>query len=458
MGYLLHLVNSFDENELMQFCNLELEGKEHIVRNEYASHQHNEKFDESALRSKLGLTKTHLDKINSILLDKVLTHIAGASLNDKFEFLAGKQLYPLILHKLKLGEKKLKQEKNIKSLKEFYVIASRMTMLFNYNDFPVKQMTYYCRSYKNLLAKEEVSARYRMSAKCEELLIHYYHARKDGTKKKDASLKRLLKLEQEVKDKKMYETEHAIYIGISGYYESVNWEKGLYYLKKAEAAAQKVYDKIHDRDKVFLISMIAQHLIEFSRYQDGVDKYKELFQEFPVLAGVRLYHPYQYVFALLIVKDLKGAEVILRKYIEPFLKNENARHLHFNILRLYAIYHLLNKDIEKAGRCLQQILQFGKENFTPLGDLLFRLVHNVYCVQKGDYVLAADVFRKNMKYIDSKLQIQEFTVYKKIFLALGKVIRFKSKADSSKKTSLLNNMEVGEGRERLYMDLIRLQL
>src|ERR1044072_6806526 len=123
---------------------------------------------------------------------------------------------------------------------------------------------------------------------------------------------------------------------------------------------------------------------------------------------------------------------------------------HFDIFRLYAIFHLFNHETEIAGKYLQQILQFGKEDFTVTGEILFRLVHNVYCLQTGDYTLAADVYRKNMKYIDSKLDLEGMDSYKPIFSNRGKVIRFKKKANVAHTNKLLKQIEDGEGPARLY--------
>jgi len=89
---------------------------------------------------------------------------------------------------------------------------------------------------------------------------------------------------------------------------------------------------------------------------------------------------------------------------------------------------------------------------------LFRFVHNVYCIQTGDYILAESVLKKNIKFMDSKLHIEGMIPYKKMFLDLGKVIRFKSKKQLTKAIFPINEIELGVGLARLYQDLIRLPL
>ncbi len=458
MSYFLGFIKSLDEEELGQFSQLQLVGKERLVSNEYVNHKSEKKFNEASIPTRLQLSKSHFDKINSVLLEKAIEHFAGNKLSDKLDFLIKKQLHDLILHKLKVNEKILKKQNNKKELKEFYALAFQTTMLFNFNSFPEKQLEHYCESYAGILQNRDENRRYEILAKHQEMLIRYFDQRINGAKKKDKALKNLLAWQKEVKKKKYFESEVAICLGVSAFYEGISVEKCLQYILEADHAARKVYNKIEDRDKAFLIAMTALQLIDLDRFIEAKIKYEELFSKFGRLVAARLFHPYQYVVTLLILKDFKGAADVMKKYIEPFLKNENARNFHFDILRLYSVYNLLIGETGKAGKYLQQILQFGKQDFTPLGDVLFRLVHNVYCAQTGDYVLAADVLKKNIKYVDSKIEIEGFVVYKQMLLDLGKVIRYKSKGDTNKKSSPVDEISSGTGTARLFMNLIKLPL
>src|SRR5688572_25719157 len=98
MSYLLDLIKSFDDDELNRFRALEVVGKEQLVRDAYAAQAQQKDSNEAALQRKLEITKSHFDKITSVLLDKSLTHLAGPDRKAKLEFLAAKQLYDLVLH------------------------------------------------------------------------------------------------------------------------------------------------------------------------------------------------------------------------------------------------------------------------------------------------------------------------------------------------------------------------
>lgn len=458
MSYLLDFIKSLNEAELKEFRQLDLIGKEDLVRNEYANYFNEKTFDESDLHGKIGLSKSHFDKVNSLLLDKALVYFAGSELSNKLQFLFSKQLVEFILHKLKLLEKQFKKQNDKEVLKYFYKQAFLCTIRFNFNCFPVKEIEYYCVCYIRLLSNKEAAEKYKSLAKQQDVLIHYYSSRKNGAEKVKKSFEKLLQWEIEIKDKKFFEAESGIYLGLSAYYENIDNQKCLYYLQQSDAAAQKVYNKLTEKEKIILLSMMGQQFLILNQFEEGIAKYEEVYTKFPHIIGTSLYHPYQFVFALLIIKNFKKAAEVMKAHMEPFLKNENARNFHFDILRLYAIYHLLNHENEKAGKCLQQLQQFGKEDFTTLGDVLFRLVHNVYCIQTGDYTLAADVFKRNIKYLDSKIEIAGFSDYKEIFLDLGKVLRFKSKNNIQQHSSLIENLAMGDGRGRLYAELIKLPL
>lgn len=455
MSYLLDLLKSLDENELNELKSLALTKKEAAFRDEYIGHYLHRGFDETLLPEKLGLTKSYFDKLISVLLDKALARLAGNETEPRYVWLLRKNLYDLILHELKITEKRLKKLNSNAALKEFYEQAFRVTCAFNFNSFPEKESDYYCKAYIQTLSKKEDNDKYQALGKQQLTLAHYYLGQQDGEEKIDTTLNKLLTWQTQIKGKKLYKGEFAIFMALSACYEYRDQQKSLDCLLLADEAAKKVYDQINNRDKLLLLGLIGQQLMVMSRYKESIETYEELFLKFPE-AGLRLYHPYQFVFVLLIEKRFKRAAEAMQSYIEPFLKNENARNFHFDILRLYAILHLLNHETEKAGDCLQRILQFSKKDFTPIGDVLFRFVHNIYCVQTGDYALAQDVFKKNLKYVDSKSDIEGMENYKDMFMSLGKVIRHKR--DAGKKDFAMDSIPVGNGRERLYMDLIRLPL
>src|ERR1043165_2852731 len=346
MSYLLDLLKSFTADELQQFRQLDLKGKEEQVRDVYALQHAQKEFDETALPQKLQLSKSHFDKITSVLLYKFLMHLAGADMERKLQFLMAKQVTDLALHELKVHEKKAKKEGDKLVIKKFYEQAARIIILFNFNNYPVKEIAYYNQAYVETLQDSEAEEKYRIMAWQEEALIRYYYPRKDGAVLRNKSLKKLLKWQTEIDGKNFFSAEVRICLGLSAYYESSEPSKGLVYLQQADKAARKVYDKISDREKAFMLAMTAYILVDLSRFEEAMQVYKELFEKFPVLATARIFHPFQYVFGLLIVEDFSAAKEVMEKYLQPFLVNENARNFHFDILRLYAIYHLLTGETD----------------------------------------------------------------------------------------------------------------
>lgn len=456
MSYLLDLVQSFDAEEMKAFRRMNLIGKEEMIRDEYAKEGQKEGFNESLIGEKYQLTKTHFDKITSTLTGKTLAHFAGEKQGNQFEFLAGKQLYDMLLHQLKITEKKLKQKKDKGALTQFYKDACRVTILFMFNSYPEKEIVYYTDCYVRILGKTDLEEQYKVRAKQEEMIIRYHYHRKDGKRRIREGFKTLKQLEKEVQGKKFYQAEMSIHVGLSAYYDTLDTKKSMEYLLKADEAARHVYHRISERDKAFLLAMVANMMIDLGMYKEGIAKYEESFDKFGHLFRGRIFHPYNYVFGLLIEKDLDKASAVMRDYIDPILKNANARNSRFDILRLHAICHLLRHETEQAGEKLREIMQMSKEDFTPLGDVLFRFVHNVYCVQTGDYTLASSVLKKNLKFMQSKIDITGFEVYKKMFEALGKVIKIKAGNKPVPKPFIASGLWPGKGKSRVYQHLLEL--
>ena len=102
MSYLLDFVKSFNEEELKQFRQLDLIGKEELVRDEYAHHPPANKADEAKLAVRLKLTQSHFDKINSVLLSKIIQQLYGDDYKKILSAILLRGLSDLLLHEIKM--------------------------------------------------------------------------------------------------------------------------------------------------------------------------------------------------------------------------------------------------------------------------------------------------------------------------------------------------------------------
>lgn len=453
MSYLLDFAKTLTEEERIAFAQIPLPPKESAIRLPYLNPQQLTKQKEQKLPVQLGVSKSFFDKTTSLLLDKTLAHFAATDFWAKMKWLHHKQLFHLLLHELKLEEKRLQKTTSKKELKLFYLHAFNIVRLFNFNDFPEDKLNYYCNHYIKLLNNEE-EEKLVVQSVLQNVLIHYHNHRSSGSafrKKSAALLHRFLKVA--IANNFVLAQVH-IHIAFSAISELLQADEAITHLQEAQRLALLIPEKVERRTQIYLLVMLADLLAERNDFNTSISYYKQAFDSFPEILKLKMYHPYNYCFVLLCAGKTKEAEKNLKQFIAPFLENNLASNNHFDILRLYAIFYLLHNETAKAGKFLQQLLQFPKDDFTPLGDLLLRFVHNVYCLQVNDFALAQSMLKKNMKFIDSKPDLIDFATYRKFFLALGKAIRFKA----SKKQLSSNFFEEYDidysGKKRVYLNLV----
>jgi tetratricopeptide (TPR) repeat protein len=79
--------------------------------------------------SKTGLSRSHLDEICSVLLQKAYTALAPGGMLDLCSFLIHKQLTPFAFDQMRVLEKRLSKTGGHKALEEFYILALYITHL-----------------------------------------------------------------------------------------------------------------------------------------------------------------------------------------------------------------------------------------------------------------------------------------------------------------------------------------
>lgn len=454
MSFLTDLLKALNDEELKQLHRVVVTLKEGEVLKLSIKHSRAEKSDKE-LQQSLNLSKNYFDKINSTLLSKALEYLAGNNLAERLHYLLNKQLFSLVMHELKLEEKRVNKLNNKQAFKAFYLMAFNALIRFNFNDFPYELMEYYGKAYIDNTGEEDMENKYRVIAKTNEQLIRYFRFRQNNKHRIQEAFEVLTKIEKEIAGKGLYLAEANLYVALSAYYEMNDSGITLEYMTKAEDIANTVGDKLDERQAAFISVMKAGLLMDVNRFSEAIAGYRCAIDKYPLLVGSRIYHTYNYTYCLLIEGLHSEAFKAMEKYLSPFLQNENAKNFHFDVYRMYVIYYLLNNNIEAAKEYVQRLQQFGKEEFTPYGDGIWRFVHNVYIAQTGDYILAADLVKKNLKFIYSKPEIHSFDILKEMFLILGTMLRIKQGQSSVKSGNIDKQMEMLYDKSRMHYRLLK---
>jgi hypothetical protein len=454
MSILTDLLVTLTDNEIKHLRTLNLTQRENEVLDKIIQYSKVDKTDKD-LQQELALTKSHFDKLNSTLFDKALEHLAGEILVDKLHFLIDKQLSALVTHKLKLEEKKLKKLNDKQALKNFYLMAFNAVVRYNFNNFPVEMLLEYCDAYISYLDKDDEENKYKVIAQAQAQIIRYYKFRQNKDEKTEEAFAILSKIEKDIEGKNLYTAEVNLFVALSAYHEMYNKDKTLDYITRAEEVANKISDKLDDRIKAFISVIKAGFLMDGGRFNEAINYYHRAITDYPILVGQRMFHTYNYTYCLLIEGLYDDAFKAIKKYLSPFLQNESAKNFHFDVLRIYVTYYLLTNNLGEAEPYVKRLQQFSKEEFTPYGDGLWRFAHNLYIAQSGDYILATDLVKKNLKFIYSKPEIHNFDVFKEMFLTLGTMIRIKQGLSNVKANSLDKQMDLLYNKSRMHYRLLK---
>jgi tetratricopeptide (TPR) repeat protein len=455
MSLLTDLLKSLTPGELTSLDVLDIQAREKEVLQKTVHSINKKGATDLQLQQGLKLSKSHFDKINSKLLDKVIIKLAGTGLSEKFYYLLSKQMFDLILHQVKLAEKRIKKDGNKDELKDFYLLCFQVIIRFNYNNFPTKALEQYANAHIQLLTPAEDEMKYKLLAVMYEQIIRYNKYRQKSDKVQQVTFNKLLQIEKVLSGKKWHSAEMRLHCAFAAYHEMVDAAKSLEQINKAERAANEIYNQLEDKEKAFIILMKASLLMDNGKFDESVKYYERAQLELPKIFNITLYHTYNFSFALLINGDYEKAYCAMNLYFTPFLENEHAKNYHFDILRLYVIYALLVNDLNFAEKYVQQLQQFSKNDFTLFGDGIWRFVHTVYIAQTGDYLLATEMVRKNLKFAYEKIEIVGFTILRDLLLALGNLIRLKQNLSSNKNAVTIHQLGYISGKTTLYLRLLQ---
>src|SRR5581483_9999811 len=155
MGYLLDFVKTFTDDELKQFRRLDLIGHEEILRDYYARNLREKNFNESGLAIKFGLSQSHFDKLNSVLLDKTIQAFYGHDYGEALFFILHKGLSDLVFHELRILERKVLKRSSAAEELKFYKAAFDVLRSMYHPNYNSKLTHSYGQKYLKALGRKK---------------------------------------------------------------------------------------------------------------------------------------------------------------------------------------------------------------------------------------------------------------------------------------------------------------
>jgi hypothetical protein len=429
MSYLLDFVKSFDENELKQFRQLDLIGKEELVRDEYLNSSTDKKFDETKLPAKLKLTPSHFDKINSVLLGKIIFRLYGDDYKKILSSILLRGLSGLLLHEIKIVQRKIEKQNNAEVAAGFYksVFDSLIKMFHpNYNS---KLTHEFGKKYLSALGKNKTVEHETYIA----LFAHYGDMIAEIMAGNELKYKKQAWAVLEKWQKRLAQINNAnvdayYYFVLGNYYKYFTDSADLFL--KANQNGLKVIDKTSNETKRLLHGRLLCETgfgyIEKNDFGMAQSFYEKAFRLTDEQFSKPYFHYGNYFYSCLCNRQPTRAKQIFDNNLQPYLQNSTHRSLQFDILQMKFVLSLHLKNYDSAFECLNEMRAYKKNEVTHFGNIIIRFSETLYYYLLKEYEVAAAMAKKNIKFLSlPENDIPQYVYHRQYIDCIDKLIKQK---------------------------------
>ncbi|MCW3124345.1 MAG: hypothetical protein JWO03_3 [Bacteroidetes bacterium] len=428
MSYLLDFIRSFDENEWKQFRQLDVIGTEEAVRDEYVKRALSKNFDEAALPEKLELTQNHFYKINSVLLDKIISRLYGTDYDKALKAILLKGLGALLWHELKIMQRKIQKEKNPDRLTQFYKGAFDTLIKMFHPNYNAQLTREYGKKYLQSLGNKktiEHEAYIALFTHYGDMLAHYFSG--DLSYQKQAwavlsSWQKKLALAQNPSADAYY---HFVLGNCYKYYGDNTdlfikaQEDGLEALKKATPQANIL---LRGR----LLCETGFGYMEKNEFDKAQPFYEKAFGLSDEQFAKPYFHAGNYFYSCLCNQQPPKAQQIFEKYLQNYLQDNTNRSLRFDVIQMKFVLALHTRQYDIAYDCLNEMRSYKKGEVTRNGNILIRFSETLYYYKLGEDKVAAAMAKKNLKFLHlSENNSNQYDYHRQFIDSIDKLIKKK---------------------------------
>ncbi|MDB5283690.1 MAG: hypothetical protein JWO06_2765 [Bacteroidota bacterium] len=456
MSFLLDLIKTLTEDELKKLNSMPVKGREEEVLHKTLKYR-KEKTDvdvDARIQKELSLTKSHYDKINSVLLRKCYEHFTDGSSEQVLNLIFEKRLMALQVHELKIREKNLLKNGTRQQLNDFYWAYLLKVRSQSVNGFDKKWIISMAHKYLATLPKATLEDEAEVMLMCESTFVFYHAVIGEGPGYEPVFLKLIADWEKKLKGKKYHRANFQLLLSKANYYDYYTSNHAIVdTLEEALREFDLAKEKIPVNQKMYAYSKLAKAYCQCSRFEEAMRTYKECFRLWGEEMRKNHYQMLMYSVVALINREFDEAQNMI-EYMMPKLTSSTDIGMKFNTFRNNAILHMHKSEYDEALKHIHSFMQFPRSETDLLGDILNRMIHNVYFVMIGDFETATNLIEKNKKFLRSKgktILTAEYTPY---FNMLRDIIRYKTgivklPADFDKKMEPFQ-----QGIMKLYGDLL----
>lgn len=403
MSYLLDLVRTFDDAELQKFRMLDVIGKEELIRDAYAKHSKQNSFDESKLPAHYRLTTSHFDKINSLLLHKAIQSLYGNDYKLCLTSLVKRGLTALMLHELRMLERKIAKQKDGSDTLAFYEAAFEAQCSLFHPTYNAKSAQLYGQRYLHALGnKPKLADEVYVAMRIHQSTM-VAQAMAGNEEKYRTTARKFI-------DRWKKELEHS------------NNKAALFHLYFTEAAFVKFYgsdvqpflnaleycsrllyflDGDMQREYAFRVySELSFGYIESENFEAAEQYFDKAFTLPHINPARQSYQSGNYLNVCLINRHYAKAQRIFDHQLKWFIESNTNRSARFDVLLNAIVLHLHLKEFDTSFHYLQLMQTYKRNEITLMGQLWIRVCETLYFYCQGNYELAATLSKRNMRFVN----------------------------------------------------------
>ncbi len=396
MSYLLDLVKSFDENELTQFKKLDVIGKEALIRDAYANNSLVKTFDETALPAKYGLTKSHFDKINSVLLTKIIKHLYGDDYAPIFANVHNKGLINLLFHQIKFFEKKITKTEAAVFYKSVFDVYINL-LVVNYDE---QQHRAYGKKYLAALG----SPTFEDNAEIElRLLLKAIHTAMARAQFDVFSADAKQQLDQWAKKVEQQQSAVAKFwygYALSEYYKyaSDNPQDLLSAALLTLEAFRAAGDKLNKANEAIPLVNLGLAYLAAGDPHKALQTFDKVMENFPETTGKHRYAQSLWMHAAIISRDYKKACMIYNKTWRLLIADHHYPTNVADALVFGLTLAFYENDNASADTYFQKLKLIEKKKLSNIIASLIRVYETAYHYFAGNRKTALQVAHKHLVY------------------------------------------------------------
>lgn len=376
----------------------------------------------------LKISRSHFDKVNSILTKKIYGALTDGTFKQISDLLQVKGLMALHLHEITLENRRIK-DADRKVRKEFYIIAFEAIRRLSMDNIDLKVLKKYAELLKPLLDKNDQLTPKVMDLKylyIESAYNFYYGKSIKLADKTHNNIIAALPNAEKYKGKPEYSHYNLC---LATFYRDYKGEhkKAIEHMRLTIENEEKSGIK----DRAFYVNaqgMMAVMLAQDSQFKEAWTIYHGLYQNYVEIIGKSQYHNYLYSNVALVADEYTDAKRHMDIYSKPMMAPTVSLYFRFDAWRLYALYYMYVKDYEQAYTQIQEMQTIKRSDMTVAGDIMLRMLDNVYFLVTKEWDVAIALAKKNLKFLKSKEYTFENCEYMHLFYCCGELAKMNQKA------------------------------